>query len=487
MLDRPADPLAPGARRAFDIMRPHVPAAQMVEDSFIRREAGLQLAQLLRVLECHAVPAPLKEAHSDLDLRLEVHVESMLYKLGTNSTPRRVVFKTTDFLRTGRGDVERGRASSAMMADDDGAKRLNTSQDAVAIAEVAELRDTVAELRRRNAELESEIEKLRSDNAQLRRSRPSEVPEGVRQLEGNHEVLPVVIVPSTVDLSRVDSSIVAHITSFLGTPRELLNLALSCKSFGWSQPVSTLNWSLVEEVARQAVFLRATGDEVDYLPHYASSTTTWLSILYIYEHLLDFDVLLGCYIEHRNGDKTAICATGHRSVISSVAVSSSYIMKSGAHYAEFLITGTTPCIGIVRPMPGLDAGAYQKGGCSFVEDSRFSPDFLAQRSDEWGNGNVHACEYYCGDGEKFWTDWVADHSEWEDWEGMEDCETGDIIGMLLNLVEGTLTVYKNNRRLGVMKDGLSGSYCWYAGVSQDGDTVAIIRAHLPTTARSSPN
>ncbi|EJK45990.1 hypothetical protein THAOC_35367 [Thalassiosira oceanica] len=363
--------------------------------------------------------------------------------------------------------------SSARMVDDGGAKRLKMSQDGVVIAEVAELR----------GRLESENEQLRSDNAQLRRQRdqPPEVPEGVRQLEGNHVVLPAVVevaVTVTVDLSRVDTGLVTHISSFLGTPRELLNLALTCKAFGWRQPVSTLDWSLVEEVARQTVFSSATDAEKGCLPRYVSGVTTWLSILHRHEHLLDFDVLLGGNIEHQNGDKTTIYGAigdGY-----SVAVSSGYVMTSGSHYAEFQISGSSTFIGIVRPMPGLDASAYQGGSFGFVGRSRFYPDFLAQRSDNWGDGNVHACEYNCLDGEMFWTKWETGHSEWEEWEGMEDCYSGDTMGMLLNLDEGTLTVYKNNRRLGVMEDGLSGSYCWYAGVGQDCDTVTINKACIPT-------
>ena len=58
------------------------------------------------------------------------------------------------------------------------------------------------------------------------------------------------------------------------------------------------------------------------------------------------------------------------------------------------------------------------------------------------------------------------------------CDDGDTIGMLLNLDEGTLTVYKNNRRLGVLKDGLSGSYCWCATV-WEGDTVAVKSVEPP--------
>ena len=61
---------------------------------------------------------------------------------------------------------------------------------------------------------------------------------------------------------------------------------------------------------------------------------------------------------------------------------------------------------------------------------------------------------------------------------MEACHSGDTIGMLLNLDEGTLTVYKNNRRLGVLKDGLSGSYCWFVSVST-GDAISIKRGEPP--------
>ncbi|EJK52987.1 hypothetical protein THAOC_27656, partial [Thalassiosira oceanica] len=88
------------------------------------------------------------------------------------------------------------------------------------------------------------------------------------QEEGNHVVLPVSF-SAKVDLSRVDSDIVSNVTSFLGTPRELLDLALTCKSFGWRQPMSARTWSLVEEVARQAVCSRATDDEIGCLPQLA--------------------------------------------------------------------------------------------------------------------------------------------------------------------------------------------------------------------------
>ena len=48
-----------------------------------------------------------------------------------------------------------------------------------------------------------------------------------------------------------------------------------------------------------------------------------------------------------------------------------------------------------------------------------------------------------------------------DWNGMERTfETSFKIGLELDLDEGTLDVYKNDRRLGTMRSGLVGEYCW---------------------------
>ena len=53
-----------------------------------------------------------------------------------------------------------------------------------------------------------------------------------------------------------------------------------------------------------------------------------------------------------------------------------------------------------------------------------------------------------------------------------------ILGMLLDLEEGTLTIYQDNQRLGVMKSGLAGEYCW--GVFMNGaNTVSITRGKVP--------
>ena len=65
------------------------------------------------------------------------------------------------------------------------------------------------------------------------------------------------------------------------------------------------------------------------------------------------------------------------------------------------------------------------------------------------------------------------------WNGMEKLPPGSILGLLLDLDEGTLTVYKDKRRLGVMKDGLDGSFCWFVGTFST-CLVEINREQVPT-------
>ncbi|EJK53671.1 hypothetical protein THAOC_26840 [Thalassiosira oceanica] len=337
------------------------------------------------------------------------------------------------------------------MADDRSSKRPRTTSGASEESACGDESETHA-LRSENARLREQL--LRSD-AEIGRLRQQ-----LQRLQGSHEALPVVVPASTptVDLSRIDTSLVTHIVSFLGTSLELRSLALTCKSFGWQRPATGLDLSLAEEVARQVVCSGRNdveGARITLSP-YVRGTTTWLSILRESENPLKFDTLLGPGIEHANETKTSVCI-GDTIV---AAVASNYVMESGIHYVEFQITEGNPLVGIVRPMPNLDPNRYDEH-FSFYDHSMLD-NFLAARTGEWGTGNVHVCEYYCNHGNMFWTNWDGEEQLGVDWEGMEGCETGDAVGMLLNLDEGTLTVYRNNRLLGVMKDGLSGSYCWYA-------------------------
>ena len=71
----------------------------------------------------------------------------------------------------------------------------------------------------------------------------------------------------------------------------------------------------------------------------------------------------------------------------------------------------------------------------------------------------------------------ARHPGHLNWEGMERArEQGDRIGMLLDLDQGSLAVWKNDVRLGVMQaEGLSRPLCCWA--------VALYMYRAPSSAR----
>ena len=85
--------------------------------------------------------------------------------------------------------------------------------------------------------------------------------------------------------------------------------------------------------------------------------------------------------------------------------------------------------------------------------------------------------YRAHDGYCRLSDWGEDNYNIQSWDGMEDFSGSTCkIGMLLDLDEGTLSVYKNDRRLGVMKRELAGQYCWVA--SMIGAQVTIKRGSV---------
>ena len=68
---------------------------------------------------------------------------------------------------------------------------------------------------------------------------------------------------------------------------------------------------------------------------------------------------------------------------------------------------------------------------------------------------------------------------------MQTAKEGDRIGMLLDLDQGSMSLWKNGERLGVMQaEGLTGPLCWAAVVGED----ASVRIEsLPTPASPTPD
>jgi hypothetical protein len=67
------------------------------------------------------------------------------------------------------------------------------------------------------------------------------------------------------------------------------------------------------------------------------------------------------------------------------------------------------------------------------------------------------------------------------WEGSQTADEDDRIGMLLDLDQGSMTVYKGDDKLGVMRaEGLSGPLCWAVSLLPvEGSSTRIDSAQLP--------
>ena len=93
------------------------------------------------------------------------------------------------------------------------------------------------------------------------------------------------------------------------------------------------------------------------------------------------------------------------------------------------------------------------------------------------------CTYDVIDGDCAYLERGSDDLEYLDWDGMEtiEGESDAVIGLLLDLDNGTLTVFKNGRRLGILKDDLAGNFCWMVYARDWAGTfgVAIERGDIP--------
>ena len=123
-------------------------------------------------------------------------------------------------------------------------------------------------------------------------------------------------------------------------------------------------------------------------------------------------------------------------------------MRSGRYFASFtLVQGHYVFFGAIRPNWGVEGVAeaqHVDGHCFFnTHGGRRCPGF-------------------------------------HDWKGMQSAKQGDRIGMLLDLDQGSMTVWKNDEKLGVMHaEGLSGPLCWAVGLALQGASARIGSAPLP--------
>ena len=169
----------------------------------------------------------------------------------------------------------------------------------------------------------------------------------------------------------------------------------------------------------------------------------------------------------------------------------------GKHFAKFKITTCCPIvifryvycrIGIMRPISSEWKEEADWSEFCPIHNAWFN-NFLVDKTPAWGDSNVHCCLYYDFEGTCDWSNWkpYPDGKKEDRWEGMKSFDIYDgELGLLLDLDEGTLSVYKNGTRLGTMMSGLSGEYVWVAQITAqangrpDEQNVRIKRAPVPS-------
>jgi hypothetical protein len=206
-------------------------------------------------------------------------------------------------------------------------------------------------------------------------------------------------------------------------------------------------WSIIEEAARLSL-TKCTEQERGWVPR--RGRESWLQLLH------EVELLRRAAVFGRSHDSILLSEGGMRATLnpsdnSPHAAASKVTMRSGRHFAQFtLATGVRMLFGVIRPGWDVEAGrnAYRRwrhGHCFYV--TYWGKCAGGHQSDAAGGSIVQSA-----------ADWDTDQS------GLPVVRIpveGDRIGLLLDLEQGSMTVYKNDQRLGVMvPSGLCGEFCW---------------------------
>ena len=299
-----------------------------------------------------------------------------------------------------------------------------------------------------------------------------------------------------------DDTVVA-LASFL-SPHDMLSLSLACRRFGSKIGTNTKQSaagredstrevrqrtetiSLMEVAARTVLQTKWTDEERNALPRRGGES--WIVLyndfLKLFRLPLQFDKLVGgeCnYVDSTYKTKVRSNRLGGR-LKSSTAICNN-IMRAGKHCVTFDVTNDGDrrsygiACGIMRP---TTKDITILSCCDPACDDLSS--FSQKEYEILHRNNVDCClmSTFLGSGfiRKRWKKWKESELAAMDveqrlqaqrqnktqkyqWEGMEWIRDASFkIGLVLDLDEGTLDVYMNDRRLGTMMSGLIGEYCW---------------------------
>ena len=294
--------------------------------------------------------------------------------------------------------------------------------------------------------------------------------------------------PPSAALDVLGNDLLVRCASYLDADG-LAQLGRTSARFG--TPRTGHERSIANEAAHQQFRESATDEERSRLRKYGDeSDVGFYRALEQLRRPLCFDQLAGNGFRAQE-NHASVTVTGHNW---STALSR-HTMRGGRHFAEFSSTATNELdryfahLGVIRSVSLTDGIDLEDdwGGIVHpvtVSVSRYgylrpalSGKLRSQWTARWGESIVHCCTYDCFDGRCYWTDWGNGRDSFH-WQGHEGLPGRGTIGLLLDLDEGTLSVFKNGRRLGAMKEGLGGEYCWFVAVGSP-CTISIVRVRVP--------
>ena len=126
----------------------------------------------------------------------------------------------------------------------------------------------------------------------------------------------------------------------------------------------------------------------------------------------------------------------------------------GDHYAEFTLVATDggyDMVGVARPT---------------YDPARDDAYGVRSTADGWMLGCYDGKHYHASTSGKAWAS-----------GGPLKVAAGETVGLLLS--RGRLSVYRNGSAVGVLCEGLSGSFVWAADLFDTGDAVRILRRPVP--------
>jgi hypothetical protein len=267
-------------------------------------------------------------------------------------------------------------------------------------------------------------------------------------------------------LTATPDEAVIIIACALTDPTDLLRLAAACRRFfikciaapshrtayasgsAAEATAPTEMWSIAEEVARRWI-VGCTDQEQGWVPRRGQES--WLGLMWEMESLRRGAVFGRSHEVITLSEGGAVATRNGYDMIYRTTASKA-VMRAGHHYAQFTVAnGDVMFFGVIRP--GWDV----EGGDGAISE----------------NGLNGHCFYGTCFGKRY--------PGRTDWEGRQHAMKGDRIGLLLDLEQGTMTVYKNDERLGVMATGLSGEYSWAVTLGEHGGSTRIEAAEVPAS------